>query len=217
MQAGFARYGEERILYRSPEHACRSRPMAADRPPSRASARRRRSTPTSWTGCTARPRRRRSRDWRTTAFPTGSARVRTGACHARRSRRSCVSPTSRRSSRKRGAERDRERCSASARSAWPRRTSRTTCESSAAPDHDPSDLIDYGMGVIAERHASAGQIARAIAAIGARRRQRRADLRIAARSASRGARLRDRGQRVAADEGDGRSRVRAGARRRGTP
>ena len=127
MQAGFARYGDERILHRDGDQdAARDvdRRAGAGLP---ASGRRRRSTPCRWPGSTQRRRPSRSSDSRGSACRTGSARGRTGGCRAPASPRSSGSPTSRRSSRRRPtAARTGPRSTASSRSASRRRTSRTT-------------------------------------------------------------------------------------------
>ena len=83
MQAGFMRYGEERVLFRATgRDAARSRGPTTERPVA-ASARRRRSTRCRSPGCTPRRRPRRSPGSRPSGLPTGSARGPTGACRAR--------------------------------------------------------------------------------------------------------------------------------------
>ena len=82
------------------------------------------------------------------------------------------------------------------------------------PEHDPSALIEYGMGVIADRRrAGFGRSGGQVAANGTRRDQRGANLRGAARSAPRGARVCSDIERLVADEGGGRARLRTGVRR----
>ena len=84
MQAGFARYGEEMLLYRPPDQPLPdsvSRRRGHDcRHPTRRAARRAGARP----AVPPVPRPRRWPAWRTTASTTGSARATTGACHAPR-------------------------------------------------------------------------------------------------------------------------------------
>ena len=158
MQAGFMRYGEERVLFRAAgDGAARAVAGGASRRLP-ASARRRRSTPSPLARLygvgDARPGRPPRGD---PAAPTGSARARTGGSRAPASRRSCASPTSRASSRPRpAAARTAPSSTASSRSASPRRTSRTTSRSSPGPRPTSSDLVDFGLGVIAARTARGG-------------------------------------------------------------
>jgi hypothetical protein len=126
MQAGFARYGDERILHRDGELDLPRRVWSDDRardlpgsgpPPARRAA------------CSrlyAARRRSRSSDSRGSDCPTGSARERTGGCRDPASPRSSASPTSRRSCRRAAGGKDGNGPStASSRSASRRRTSRT--------------------------------------------------------------------------------------------
>ena len=81
------------------------------------------------------------------------------------------------------------------------------------PEHDSSELIEYGLGVIAERRR-VGWADRATRSQPDRARsdQRCSHLRVAARSALRRARLRQPSQRLAAHEGDGDTSVRTSVR-----
>ena len=132
MQAGFARYGEETILHRSRRTAVGPGLTGIDTRCACASARPRRSTRSRSTRSTAVSPRRRWRAWRATGCRTGSACPTGRASPARRSRRSCASPTwtsTSRSARRRGSRAGGLR----SRSVWPRRSSRTTCGCCAVP------------------------------------------------------------------------------------
>ena len=159
MQAGFMRYGEERILYRAGDQAAA---RAVDRRAGAATAGIRPAGPLDALPLLAAVRRgdaapvaaaRGASGW-----PTGSARARTGGSRARSLApilrfadvEAFVQATA-------GRRQGRDRSStASSRSASPRRTSRTTSRSSPGPRSTSPTSSDFGLGVIAARTTKGG-------------------------------------------------------------
>ena len=158
MQAGFIRYGEEQIMFRDrrPRAAGavgrQGGPCRAD--PAGAGARRARRC----TGCT-RPRRRvRSRVSSRSASPIGSARAIIPACRARASHRSCASPRSSPTSRRRRTvARTGPSSMASSRSVSPRKISRTISRCLSGRRPISSALIAFGLGIIEARTSKGGE------------------------------------------------------------
>ena len=206
MQAGFARYGQELLLFRPPgRRAARAVDRrAGGRQPG--SARRRRSTPSPWPGSTRRSRRSRSSASRRTGSATGSARA-----PGWRVPRSSLAPILRfadvEALRPRRARRRsrRDPLDAFLQVGVAKEDQPHYLKILARPEADTAPLVEYGLGVISARNRNGGSQR-------SRGHRARADLRVADRSAPRGGRVRRRVDRHAADEGDRRASRRAGPR-----
>ena len=156
MQAGFIRYGEERIMFRPAEELPKPWTDKATRGgahPGGATDRRagaqpavRRGDPDPWPGS------------RRSACRTGSGRTTTGACRVQASHRSSVSPTSKRSSRRRsGGGKDGTELDGLLQVGVAKEDQPHYLKVLARPEADASALISFGLGIIEERTTKGGE------------------------------------------------------------
>ena len=153
MQAGFMRYGEEQVLVPAGRHGPARAVVRRARRRLPASGRRRRSTRCRWPGCTraatpapvARLEAIRLADWERQGTPLARAALEPRP-------RSCASPTSRASSRRRpAAARTGPQLDGFLQVGVAKEDQPHYLKVLARPEADVSDLVDFGLGVIAAR------------------------------------------------------------------
>jgi hypothetical protein len=150
MQAGFIRYGEERIMFRPDGEL--PKPWSDKATADAGSARPSRSMRWRSSGSTWPRRPSRSPGSRPSACPTGNARATIGACPARASRRSCGSLTSRHSCRRHlGGGKDGTQLDGFLQVGVAKEDQPHYLKVLARPEADATALIGFGLGIIEAR------------------------------------------------------------------